>query len=218
MHAVNPILDLRLLVSNRIFAFSNLAAIINFSTTYAINFLMSLYLKYIRGFSPQDAGAVLLFMPAMQAILSPFVGRLSDRMRPQIIAAAGMGTTAAALAMFIFVTDTTPLPYIIATLMICGTGLALFASPNSNAVMSSIDAGSYGVASGTMQTMRLIGQNLSLGVATLIIALLIGRVQIKPEHYPMFLESVKITFIIFAPLGFLGVFASLAGLPKKPKT
>jgi EmrB/QacA subfamily drug resistance transporter len=213
----NPVLNLKLLLSNRIFAFSNLAALINFSATYAINFLLSLYLQYIRGFSPQNAGAVLLWMPVMQAILSPFIGPLSDRVRPQLLAAAGMGTTAVGLTLFTFLTGDTPLLYIIVTLLICGIGLALFASPNSNAVMSSIDSGSYGVASGTMQTMRLIGQNLSLALATLVIALLIGRVQLKPEHYPTFLQCVKLTFMIFAPLGLVGVFASLGGLPRKTK-
>ena len=217
MRIKNPILNLKLLLSNRTFAFSNLAALVNFSSTYAINFLMSLYLQYIRGFTPQNAGAILLSMPAMQAILSPFVGRLSDRIRPQIIAATGMGITALGLSSFIFLTDTTPLPVLIVSLMICGMGLSLFASPNSNAVMSSIDIGSYGVASGTMQTMRLIGQSLSLAMATLIIALLIGRVQIKEEHYPAFLQCVKTAFLIMSPLSVTGVFASLAGRRKKPK-
>lgn len=215
MRINNPILDIKLLSSNRTFAFSNLAALINFCSTYAINFLMSLYLQYIRGFTPQNAGAILLFMPVMQAVLSPFVGRLSDRIRPQIIAATGMGITALGLSSFIFLTDTTLLPVLIVSLVICGTGLSLFASPNSNAVMSSIDAGSYGVASGTMQTMRLIGQTLSLAMATLIIALLIGRVQIKPEHYPVFLQCVKTSFLIMSPLAVAGVFASLAGLKKQ---
>ena len=128
-----------------------------------------------------------------------------------------MGVTTLGLSSFIFLTDATPLPILIASLMVCGTGLALFASPNSNAVMSSIDNGSYGVASGTMQTMRLIGQNLSLAMATLIISLLIGRVQIQPEHYPAFLQCVKISFLIMSPLAVTGIFASLAGLRRKSK-
>jgi EmrB/QacA subfamily drug resistance transporter len=218
LRTANPILDLRLLLSNRIFAFSNLAALINFSATYGINFLLSLYLQYIRGFSPQNAGAILLSMPVMQAVLSPFVGRLSDRVKPQILAAVGMGTTSVGLALFTLIADDTSLLFLIVTLMICGTGLALFAAPNSNAVMSSIHSGSYGLASGTMQTMRLIGQNLSLAVAALIIALLIGRVQIQPVHYPAFLQSVKLSFIVFTPIGLAGVFASLAGLRREPKT
>ncbi len=215
MRTNTPILNVRLLASNRTFAFSNVAALINFSSTYAINYLLSLYLQYIRGFSPQSAGATLLFMPVMQAVFSPFVGRLSDRVRPQVLAATGMGITALGLGTFIFVTDSTPIFVIIAGLMVCGTGLSLFASPNSNAVMSSVDAGSYGVASGTMQTMRLLGQNMSLALATLIISLLIGRVQMQPEHYPAFLQCVKIAFMIMTPLSACGIFASLAGIRKR---
>jgi MFS family permease len=212
-----PILNLRLLLNNRIFAFSNLAALINFSATYSINFLLSPYLQYIKGFSPLDAGKILLYMPVVQAVLSPFVGRLSDRIRPQVLAATGMGITALGLSSFIFLSDATPDSVIIAGLMVCGAGLSLFASPNSNAVMSSVDSASYGVASGTMQTMRLVGQNLSVSIATLIIALFIGRVQLKPEHYPVFLQCVKTSFIIMSPIATLGIFASLGGLRRKPK-
>lgn len=214
MKTDHPILNLRLLLTNRVFAFSNLAALINFSATYSINFLLSPYLQYIKGFTPMDAGRILLCMPVVQAALSPFVGRLSDRVRPQVLAATGMGITALGLSSFIFLSDATADIVIIAGLVVCGMGLSLFASPNSNAVMSSIDSASYGVASGTMQTMRLVGQNLSVSIATLIIALFIGRVQLQPEHYPVFLQCVKTSFMIMSPIATLGIFASLGGLRK----
>jgi hypothetical protein len=59
-------------------------------------------------------------------------------------------------------------------------------------------------------TMRLIGQMLSMAIATLIFVIYIGKVQITPEHYPAFLTSLKTAFIIFAVLCCGGIFASLA--------
>jgi MFS family permease len=100
--------------------------------------------------------------------------------------------------------------FIVACLMILGFGFALFSSPNMNAIMSSVEKRHYGVASGSVATMRLLGQMLSLGVVTLIFALLIGRVQITPERYPDFLMSVRYALFIFFGLCLGGIFFSLS--------
>ncbi|MFH1639924.1 MAG: MFS transporter, partial [Chloroflexota bacterium] len=192
------------------FAFSNLTALINYSATYAVNFLMSLYLQYIKGFSPQTAGLVLLAMPVLQAIFSPFIGRLSDRIDPGKLSSTGMALTTIALFCLTFLSESTPVAFITGSLMLLGLGLALFSSPNTNAVMSSVAKKFYGVASGTLQTMRVVGQMLSLATVMLIFALLIGRVQIAPEHYPLFLKSVKTAIMIFTVLCFTGTFVSLS--------
>ena len=91
-----------------------------------------------------------------------------------------------------------------------GIGFGLFSSPNTNAIMSSVGKSFYGVASGTLATMRLIGQMLSLGIVMIMFALFIGAVQITPQNYPAFLLSYRIAFIVFSVLCFGGIFASLA--------
>ena len=206
----NPILDITLFRKNTVFALSNLAALINYSATFALSFLLSLYLQYIKGLSPQDAGLVLVAAPVVQAIFSPFAGRLSDKIEPRIVASAGMGLTVIGLIFFTFLSDTTSLWFIIAGLITLGFGFALFSSPNTNAVMSSVEKKFYGVASATLATVRQVGMTFSMGMVMLIFALYLGRVQITPEHYPAFLSSVNTAFIIFAVLCFGGIFASLA--------
>jgi len=205
----DPVLNVHLFLSNRVFAFSNLAALINYSATFAVSFLLSLYLQYVKGLSPQSAGLVLLAQPAVQAVMSPFSGRLSDKVEPRIVASAGMTLTFAGLFLFAFLNEGTALNLIVANLSLLGLGFALFSSPNTNAVMSSVEKRFYGVASGTLGTMRLIGQTLSMAVAMLILTLYLGRVQITPEQYPLFLEGVRTVFMVFSVLCFLGVFASL---------
>jgi hypothetical protein len=76
--------------------------------------------------------------------------------------------------------------------------------------MSSVDRRFYGVASGMLGTVRLTGQMFSMGVTLLLFALYIGRVQITPEYYPLFLKSMQVAFIISAVLCFAGIFASIA--------
>jgi EmrB/QacA subfamily drug resistance transporter len=205
----NPILELGLFRRNKVFTMSNIAALINYSATYALAFLLSLYLQYIKGFTPQTAGIVLLSMPVVQVIFSPLAGRLSDRITPQILASSGMALTTIGLTLFIFLNSNTELVSMLVTLMVLGLGFAFFASPNTNAVISSVESKMYGVASAMLATMRQVGMMLSMGIAMLVFNIFIGRVEITPEYYPAFLQSIKLAFLIFAVLCFCGVFASL---------
>jgi EmrB/QacA subfamily drug resistance transporter len=208
--AANPILYIGLFRNNATFTFSNLAALINYSATSASGFLLSLYLQHIKGLSPQEAGFILVAQPVVMAALSPLAGRLSDRIESRTLASAGMALTTLALVPFIFLNAQTPVWAIVLCLAILGCGFGLFSSPNVNAIMSAVERKSYGVASATLGTMRLIGQTLSMGIATLIFALYLGQVVIMPKVYPQFLASLKPAFATFAVLCFVGVFASLA--------
>jgi MFS family permease len=206
----SPLLNMDLFLHNIAFAFSNLAALINYSATFAVTFLLSLYLQYIKSFTPRQAGMVLISQPVVMAIFSPFAGRLSDKIEPRVVASIGMGFTAAGLFLFTFIGNDTPLWSIITGLVLLGFGFALFSSPNTNAVMSSIEKRNYGVGSATLATMRLTGQMMSMGIAMLIFALHIGSARIAPENYPVFMASVRTAFMVFAGLCFGGIFASLA--------
>jgi EmrB/QacA subfamily drug resistance transporter len=206
----SPLLNMDLLLHNATFGFSNLAALINYSATFAVTFLLSLYLQYVKGFTPQHSGFILVAQPIVMAAFSPLAGRLSDRIEPRIVASAGMGLSAAGLFLFRFLSPATSVGFIVGVLMLIGFGFALFSSPNTNAVMSSIDRRFYGVGSATLGTMRLTGQMLSMGIATVIFAIHIGRAAITPEYYPQFLSGLTKAFTLFAALCFCGVFASLA--------
>ena len=210
LNAKNPVLNLALFRGNRTFTFSNLAALIHYAAVFAVSFLLSLYLQYIKGLSPQQAGLILIFQPAVQFLFSPAAGRLSDRVEPRILASAGMVLTAVGLLLLVLLSPATPLWAIVAILTLMGFGYALFSSPNMNAIMGSVERRFYGVASGMLATMRLIGQVLSMGIATLLFALFLGRVEITPDLYPLFATSTKVAFAVFAILCIIGVLASLA--------
>jgi len=208
--AENPVIEVDLFKSNRVFALSNLAALINYSATFATGFLLSLYLQYIKALDPRSAGLVLLAQPLMMTILSPLTGRLSDRMEPRLVASAGMAITLLSIVPFVFLDERTPVWFIGAVLLLLGFGLALFTPPNTNAIMSSVERKYYGIASATLGTMRLLGQMLSMSLAMVIFAIYIGRVEITPDTYSSLIESSRIAFAIFSVLCFIGIFASLA--------
>ncbi len=205
-----PLLNLRLFRQNMIFRYSNLAALINYCATFAVAFLLSFYLQYAKGFSPKEAGFILVVQPIIMALFSPPAGRLSDRIDPGKVASIGMAISTFGLFILSFISKDTSVLFIIGVLIMLGTGFALFSSPNSNAIMSSVQKRDLGIASGTLGTMRLVGQMLSMGIVMMLFALFIGQAKIGPENVASLLKSVKISFSIFAFLCFLGIFASLA--------
>jgi EmrB/QacA subfamily drug resistance transporter len=206
----NPVFDVRLLFQNRVFAFSGLAALINYSATSATGFFVSMFLQYIKGLDARTAGLIMISQPLAMTLLSPIAGKLSDKKNPGIIASIGMGLTAIGLIFLCFVTGKTPEIYIVGLLALMGIGFGLFSSPNSNAIMSSVEKKFLGVASGVVGTMRMIGQMMSMGIAMMLIALYIGNNPISPATYPGLISGMRTGFLVFSGLSIIGIFASLA--------
>jgi EmrB/QacA subfamily drug resistance transporter len=205
----HPVFDLRLFSTNRLFAFSSLAALINYSATFAVTFLLSLYLQQVRGLDPRAAGLILVAQPVMMVLCSPFAGRLSDRIEPRIVASIGMTVTTISLIIFIFLGEQSNFLSIILNLALLGVGLALFSSPNTNAIMGSVQRRFYGLASGSVGTMRSLGMMISMCITAFIFALFLGQIQITPEYFSAFMKSFRVSFAIFSLLCLGGVFLSL---------
>jgi MFS family permease len=217
-----PVFNIRLFIGNPGFAFSNLAALINYAATFAITFLLSLYLQYIKGFPPHEAGLLLALQPVVMTIFASFSGRLSDKYDSRILSSLGMSILVIGLIMLTFLGLETGNVYISAILVILGMGFGLFSSPNTNAVMGSVDKKYLGIASATVGTMRVTGQMISMGIATLVIHVFIGDEMISPSNHNLFIDGMKVIFILFSMLCFIGVFASLArgknqGTPEIPE-
>lgn len=204
-----PLLNIHLFRDNRVFAFSNLAALINYCATFAVTFLLSLYLQHIQALTPLQAGMILIAEPAVQASFSPLAGRLSDRFEPGIIASIGMALNVAGLIPLMFINFTTSISYIVFCLIVLGLGFALFSSPNVNAAMSAVENKYYGIASATLATMRMIGQMFSMGITMLVFAVFLGDRPLD-QAGGLLLQSTQLIFFILGILCCAGIFASLA--------
>jgi MFS family permease len=204
-----PLLDLGLF-RNGVFAFSNLAALIHYSATFGVALVLSWYLQGVRGLDPQTAGLVLLCQPVMMALVSPLAGRLSDRFEPRLIASAGMAITCVGVFLLAPLHRHTPVPWVMADLLFIGFGYAFFSSPNTNAIMSSVERSRYGVASAAVGTMRLIGQATSMAIVTFLFALYLKGGSGPAMPVPELLKSQRTCYLLFGVLCFAGVFASLA--------
>ena len=205
-----PVFNISLLTKNRTFRMSSAAALINYAATFPISFLMSLYLQEVKGLNAQSAGLVLIVQPVIQSVLSPFAGKLSDKIQPRYIASAGMALiTIVLLAIACFITPDSSLIMLMIMLSLLGVGFAAFSSPNTNAIMSSVDKKNYSMASATNGTVRLVGQAFSMGITTMIISIVIGNQAITPAVSAGLMSVIHITFIIFAVICAFGVYTSI---------
>ncbi|QIB70704.1 MFS transporter [Aminipila butyrica] len=204
-----PIVELRLFAHNLSYTLSNMAALMNYGATFAISYLLSIYLQVVMGYSSQTAGLILVAQPVVMAVLSPYTGRLSDRISPFKLASFGMGLCACCLLFFSFLSESFPLWTILAALVVAGVGVAFFSSPNTNAVMACVDKKDYSVASSLLATMRTIGHTSSMAIVTFVVGINMGATALAEAQPQVLIKTMHISFMIFTGICAIGVFFSL---------
>ena len=210
LRAENPVFPVRLMMQNRTFGFSNLASMFSYSATFGVAVFLSFYLQVLRGLTPAQTGLLLLVQPLVQAVFTPIMGRLSDRVPPRTLASSGIALVAAGLTLFVWLGMSTPLAVALVGLVVLGLGFALFSSPNTNAIMGSVEKKFLGLASGTVAAVRVVGQMLSMGLVLILTASFLGTAQVSLQTAQAFLSAQSWSFGISAGLCALGVAASLA--------
>jgi EmrB/QacA subfamily drug resistance transporter len=213
--SAHPVLNVGLLRQNRVFALSNLAALFNYAATFGVTFFLSLYLQYVKGLSPQQAGSVLIVQPLMQAVLSPLCGRLSDRYPAERVATVGMLLCAVGLGMASTFNADSGLPLVIATLALLGVGFALFSSPNVSVIMGSVPPRYLGVASGLNSSMRTLGMMTSMTIITIVFSILMGGKPVTAETQAAFIASMHLSLLVFCGLCVAGIFCSLGRISRQ---
>ncbi|MEA3544798.1 MAG: MFS transporter [Thermodesulfobacteriota bacterium] len=204
-----PLLNTKLLRENRIFALSNLASLFNYAATFGVTFFLSLYLQYVKGMGPQQAGAILIVQPIVQTLLSPFCGRLSDRVPASWVATSGMAFCALGLAVATRLSAESSLTIVFLLLIFLGMGFALFSAPNVSMIMGSVEPRYLGVASGLNASMRTLGMLSSMMIITLVFSYLMHGQPVTLESQAAFLSSMRIALLIFCGLCVVGIGCSL---------
>jgi MFS family permease len=207
--AKSPLVDMNMFKGNPNYLLSNLAALLNYGATFAVSYLLSIYLQMVKGIPTDTAGIILICGPIMQAIVSPFAGRLSDKKSPFAIASIGMLLCTVSLVIFIFVNSDTALAMVIVSLLIIGVGFGLFSSPNTNAIMSLSTPEHYGITASFVSTMRTLGQNFSMCAITVIMNIYIGKTPLEDATIPQIESSMRTAFIFFSIVCAVGVFTSM---------
>ena len=210
----SPVFNMNLF-KNKKFTSSNIAALCSYLAIMVVTTILNYHFQYVRGWDAQMSGLILIITPIIMAIMAPNSGKLSDKVHPQKLAAAGMAIAAIALAILTFLTNSTPIYIVVLAMILQGIGMGLFSSPNMNAIMSSVPPKDAPTASASQATMRTIGQTMSLGLLTLIFAWIMGNLELSPQYSEMIIQSSQIICGICTVACTLAIFASLVGIKSK---
>lgn len=166
----HPLLDLSFFTHNRTFTVANVTALFLYISTYAIILTFSIYLTVVAGLQPMEAGLIIAVEPVFMVILSPIMGRVSDRIGSRTLASGGMFVISAAFFSIYLVLGKVPPVFLAVPLSVVGIGFGLFSAPNTSSIMGAVSKKDSGTASGTLGTMRFVGQLMSLAVMGSILA------------------------------------------------
>ncbi len=142
---------------NRIMRYSITASFFLSLGYLSVVFLVTMYLQGIRGLSPLDAALLLTPGYVVGSLLSPYMGRLSDRYGARLLATSGAVMLILATFGYLTLRTDTPLWVVLAASGISGLGSAMFFPSNNSAVMANAPPGSYGGISGVLRTVQNIG-------------------------------------------------------------
>ena len=220
-----PLLDMRLF-KIRLFSAGNISQLL-FSLGFgSLSLIMILYLQLVRGYDAFTAGVLLLPLDAAFVSVGPISGKLSDRYGARWLATLGMGVGTIGYFLLAFIlTVATPLEQIEFVLVILGTGLGLFASPNISSIMGSVPTHRRGVASAVRATLFNTGNVVSIGLVAYIITTVIpyqvvsgiitgGYTTLTASESTGFVTGIGRAFIVTALITLAGMFASSLRGPK----
>ncbi|MDR3075383.1 MAG: MFS transporter [Candidatus Methanoplasma sp.] len=193
----SPVLDMSVF-KHKQFSRACVAAYMNYASSYSVSFFMALYLQNIGALSASHAGLVILVQPLVQVALTAKFGSYSDRIPDKrILPTAGMAITSVAVLMLILLGTEMNMIHVISALLLLGLGYAMFAAPNSNAIMSSVPPRNRGEAAGMTSVVRQVGMMTSMGIAMCSISLIMGTADgINPSTHGQFVSVIEAAFSV----------------------
>jgi EmrB/QacA subfamily drug resistance transporter len=162
-------------LENRVLKYSILAGFFLCLGYLAVVFLITMYLQGIRALSPLDAALLLTPGYIIGSLLSPMMGRLSDRYGARVLATSGAALLMLATLVYLMLGLDTPLWVVLVASGISGVGSAMFFPSNNSAVMANAPHGSYGGTSGVLRTVQNIGILGSFVIAITVASAAIPR-------------------------------------------
>jgi MFS family permease len=161
---------------------------------------------------------VILTQPAIQAVITPFSGRLSDKMDPRRLTTIGMLCMCVGTAMMITLSSEADMFRIYLILIFTGLGYALFSTPNTNLIMSSVEANNYSESSGVIAVMRQVGMMFSVAVIMCMISVTMGTSNnITPDMYDPFVRAIRYAFSVCFVLAAVGTFMTWFSRDRPPR-
>ncbi|MGI6008967.1 MAG: MFS transporter [Methanomethylophilus sp.] len=204
-----PVLNLRLF-KIKTFSRAGGAAFLNYGASYSVMFFLSLYLQSIGEMTATEAGLFLLVQPAIQVLLTAKMGEVYDGMEDKrILPTLGMAMMAVGISLFLFLGTDFSMWYILLIMIVIGSAMGVFSSPNTTAIMSSAPDRFRGEASGVVAVMRQSGMMVSMGIAMACISIIMGSADnLTPDRWGEFVDTIHVVFTICLVMCLVGTVLS----------
>ncbi len=200
-----PLLQVRLLVQNRVFGLSSLAAFINYCSAFGMIIFFSLYAQLARGMSVMEAGLWLSVQFVVQSVTAPLAGKLSDRYSAGRVSAAGVALCGLGLLASAFLAPDTPFILFVIAQCTLGLGMGLFAAPNTTVIMESVGQKYIGQAASLVGTMRTSGALVNTTIISITFGYFLGKAPMDVAHLDAFLQSMRADLILFGILNLAAI-------------
>ena len=213
--AVSPLVDLKALRSNPVLARALGVQFLTYAGAFGTSFLFSLHLQEAFGWTASAAGRLLMVSPVLMALLAPVCGRLTDRMRPQLLAALGVSLIVAGTVAAALVDADGPLALIVTSLALHGVGFALFSTPNMTVIMAGAPRERTAMASALAAQMRTLGMVSSMTLITLALAVLLGTEALGRDSLPAFVRAMRLALAAISALSLLALATAWRDAPAR---
>ncbi len=183
------IIPLNMLATNLRLRSATLAILLLYTAHHSVWIVISFYLTAVVGLDPVVSGFILGILPITVLMVSPIGGFLSDKYGYSEVSTLGLFMASLALFSLALVSQGTTVSYITVSLIVLGLGIGLFAAPNTNSALASVEPAVRAQVNGLMGFMRHLGQALSIAISATILDFSIG--------YEKFLEGGLIEISAF---------------------
>jgi MFS family permease len=180
-----PLLDVGLLLRNRVLGNALLAQWLLYCNAFGTVFLLSLHMQSLLGRSATAAGQVIALGSLLMALIAPFAGALADRVRPARLAAVGIAIALASALMGARLDAGSQLLAVGLLLAVQGIGFAFFSSPNMAIIMNAVPHGRTGIAAALSATARGLGMVSGMLIVAALVSVYLGHdpVGADPERF-----------------------------------
>ncbi len=217
MHAKYPLLDVRLLIQNKVFALSSLAAFINYSAVFGMVIFFSLYLQVVLGISVEKAGLYLSIQFIAQALASCRTSSLVDAFGGAKVSAVGIALCGVGLCVAAFMDRDSSIVLFFGAQIILGVGVGLFAAPNTSVILESVDKAHLGQASSVVGSTRTVGALVNTSIVTITLGYFLGDEPVHAGNIDAFLQSMRVDFLLFGVLNIIAIAFALSRGKVMPK-
>lgn len=215
--APTPMVDLRLFASHE-FSAGIGAATLAYLSLFAVTFTMPFYLVRILGLDPRSAGLVLTVTPLAMAVFAPFAGRTSDRIGSRSLATGGLSVLAVGLLVLSFLPTSVHIGLVVAGLLVVGSGMALFQSPNTSAVLRATPRARAGVGSAFVAEARNVGMAVGIALTAAIVGYFVGAAgipagegSVAPDVAARFVHGMSVALRVGAVISLVAAALSWFG-------